>query len=85
MAELTVREKCPLCRSNLQAAQLVEGVAANRGEDDDAAEVSTSASVTMLESKLQMLLSEVSPWSKRLSTRCCCCCYYVDAQQKVVN
>ena len=63
-AELTVRDKCPLCRQQISVAELTEGMSVSRGEDDQLdAGVSSSSTTTAVasESKLRMLLDEVSP------------------------
>ncbi len=63
-AELTVRDKCPLCRQQISAAELTEGMSISRGEHEELdAGVSSSSTTTAVvcESKLRMLLDEVSP------------------------
>ena len=61
-AELAVREKCPLCRMELQVAQLLEGVSAAQGEGEEgeaAAGSSAGSQAIVSESKLRALLKEV--------------------------
>lgn len=62
MAELTVRDKCPLCRADLDVGQLAEGVLPGydpNGAADEAASSSAGSSTVVSESKLRVLLEEV--------------------------
>ena len=63
-SELAVREKCPLCRTQLQVAQLSEGVSAAQGDDEEgeaAAGGAAGSQAVVSESKLRALLKEVGP------------------------
>ena len=61
-AELAVRERCPLCRTQLQVAQLKEGISAAQGEGEEgeaAAGSSAGSQAVVSESKLRALLKQV--------------------------
>ena len=58
-----MRDKCPLCRQQIQMAQLTEGVAAPRDEDEEMEEApadGAAANLVVSESKLRVLLDEVN-------------------------
>ncbi len=77
-AELAVREKCPLCRTELQVAQLVEGVSAAQGangEGEATAGSSAASQAVVSESKLRALLKEVGTVKA-----CCAVCSLLSMQ-----
>lgn len=57
-----MRDRCPLCRKQIQMAQLTEGVSAARDDDEemeDAPADVAAANIVVSESKLRVLLDEV--------------------------
>jgi hypothetical protein len=64
-----VRDRCPLCRKQIDMAQLTEGVSAPRDDDEEmegGAASSSAGTAVVSESKLRVLLDEVRlPWCPR--------------------